>query len=401
MPDTPLPNQRRNVALLSMCWALVSTSMMMVVTVSALVGSMLSPDKSLFALPIALQWIGTALMTGPASFIMRALGRRNGFWIASVIMAVGAAIAVVAIVQGSFTLFCIASAAIGAGTGFTWYYRFAAAEVASDGFRAKAISLVLAGGVVAALAGPTLARYAVDWLTPYTFAGGFVAIIALHAGVAALLAFVRVPQPKPVEMTGARPMLVIARQPRFVVAVASGVVAYTVMVVLMSVTPRAMQMCGLTFADATHVIQWHVLGMYVPAFFTGYLINWLGVYRVIFIGGFLKVVCIGIAAAGESFMHFWAALLILGVAWNFLYVGATTLLTGTYTVAERAKAQAFNEVTIFVVVGIGTFFSGMALEGFGWTAVVLGTLPFVLVVMGGIAWLAWRGRNRQDTRHAT
>jgi MFS family permease len=393
--DAEPANPIRNVALLFSCWALVSTGMMMVVSVTALVADILAPNKTFFAFPIALQWLGTAGMTVPASFIMRRIGRRGGFLIASVLISCGAGLAILAIYEKDFWLYCVASMVIGFASGFSWYYRFAAAEVVAPKHKAKAISLVLAGGIVAAIAGPWLADFAVLWLQPVTFAGAFLAIVFIHCAVAFLLLFVRIQKPSALDLTGGRPMLEIAKQPKFIVAVASGVIAYAAMVLLMSVTPKAMAMCGLTFTQSTSVIQWHVLGMYVPSFFTGFLIARFGVFKVLMSGGALMIVCIGIAAAGQDYINFWASMLVLGVAWNFLYVGATTLLTDTYTTAERAKAQAFNELTVFVFAGAGIFISGMVLQNFGWTAVALGTLPFVVAALAGVAWVYAR-RSRKE-----
>lgn len=391
--EAPVPHFKRHLALLFCCWALMSISMMLVVSVSALVGNMLAVDKSLSALPIALQWVATAALTIPASFIMRRLGRRGGFVIASGAVILGAVLAISSIYYGAFWLFCIACFCIGAGTGFSWYYRFAAAEVAPDAWRSRAISLVLAGGIVSALVGPMLARTGMDMLAPMTFAGGFLIICLLQLAVLTILAFVRIPRPSAIQLQGGRPMSVIARQPKFIIAVIGGVVAYASMVLLMSITPLAMKMCGLDFNAATEVIQWHVLGMYIPAFFTGHLVRKFGVYRVMMAGGAAMIVCLIVAATGQEFWNFWVSLTLLGLGWNFLFVGATTLLTETHNVAERAKAQAFNEFCIFSITGAATFLSGQVLHNFGWTHVTVGTLPLVLLVLAAVGWLALREKR--------
>jgi MFS family permease len=389
----PLPHFKRHLTLLFFCWAGMSISMMLVVSVSALVGNMLAADKSLSALPIALQWGATAVLTVPASFIMRRLGRRGGFVIASGAVILGGICAMASIYYGLFWLYCVACFFVGAGTGFSWYYRFAAAEVAPDAWRSRAISLVLAGGIVSALVGPMLARSGMDLMAPYTFAGAFLIACFLQLAVLCLLVFVRIPRPSALQLQGGRPLGEIARQPKFVIAVIGGVVAYASMVLLMSITPLAMKMCGLDFNAATEVIQWHVLGMYVPAFFTGHLIRKFGLYPVMLAGGVAMVLCLGVAAAGQELIHFWVSMTLLGVGWNFLFVGATTLLTETHTVAERAKTQAFNEFCIFSVTGTATFLSGRVLHDFGWTEVALGTLPLVLVVLVAVGWLALRERR--------
>ncbi len=386
------PRFKLKLTLLSTSWALVTTSMMLVVSVTALVGNMLAEDKSLAALPVALQFVATALATVPASFLMTWIGRRNGFLVAALFMTTGAVTAVAAIYLGLFWLYCVACVLIGCAAAFSWYYRFAAAEAVPDSYKSRAISLVLAGGVVAAIFGPTLARYSKDMLEPLLFAGSFVSIVVLQFVVMVVLFFVKTPKPAAVDLKGGRPLMEIARQPKFIIAVIGGIIAYSVMVLLMSVTPLAMQMCGLDFSQATHVIQWHVLGMYVPAFFTGHLIKRFGVLPIMTAGVAANVACVGIAAAGQDFNNFLAALLLLGVGWNFLYTGATTLLTETYTPAERAKTQALNEFLIFIVVGGATFASGNVLQDHGWTTVNLAVLPLVIAVLFLIGWLSFRRR---------
>ncbi len=381
------PHYKRNVGLLFVCWALTSTSMMLLVTVSALVGASLAENKALLALPIAIQWYASAFFTIPASFIMARIGRRNGFLLAVTAMTVGAGLSLLAVYEGSFALFCFASLVVGFATGFQWYYRFAAAEVVPDFFRSRAISLVLAGGVVAAIVGPTLARFSVDWLAPVNFAGAYLAAIVIQAMIMTILLTVQIPRPPRMALRGGRPLVEIARQPKFMLAVAGGVIGYGVMVLLMSVTPKAMEMCGLSFAEATHVIQWHILGMYVPAFFTGHLIKRYGAQRIMLIGGLLNIVCLAIATVDIAFENFLVSLLLLGVGWNFLYTGATTLLTETYTLAERAKTQALNEFLVFGFVATATFFSGVTLHVYGWQNLAIGVLPLLLIVLAATVWL--------------
>jgi predicted MFS family arabinose efflux permease len=387
------PHFRRNLSLLAVCWSIVAITNMLNVSASALVGHMLAENKAFATLPIALQWVGIALCTVPASYVMSKIGRQGGFIVAGLIVCVGAGLAVLGIYERGFAIYSAGSLLLGAGQGFAWYYRFAAAEVAPPDWRSRAISLVFAGGVISALFGPSLADYSKDMLAPVTFAGAFVSIIALQALVIVLLLFIRIPRPAPTRFRGGRPLLEIARQPKFVVAALAGIVAYSGMVMLMSVTPLAMQICGLDFYQTTSVIQWHVFGMYVPAFFTGHLIRRFGVYRVMFAGGIAMAACVIIGVSGQAYIHFWAAQTLLGVGWNFLYVGATTLLTETYTAEERAKTQALNELLVFVVTGLAIFFSGQLLHNIGWSAVNLGALPLVLLTMGATAWLWAKSRR--------
>lgn len=389
------PRFRLVLALLTACWALVAISQMLVVSASALVGQMLAEDKLFATLPIALQWAGVAVCTVPASFFMSRVGRRTGFVVAALIYVFGCALAVLAVYRRDFALYCVASVFLGMGQGFAWYYRFAAAEAVPEAWKSRAISLVLGGGVVSALVGPTLADHAKDFLAPAVFAGTFATIGALQLVVIGLLVLIRLPKPPAAKFGAGRPMREIARQPKFIMAVTAGVVAYAGMVMLMSVTPLAMtEFCGLTFTQATTVIQWHVLGMYVPAFFTGYLIQRHGVYPIMALGGVAMALCLVVSLLGQTVWHFGVAQTLLGVGWNFLFVGATTVLTETYRPEERAKTQALNEFLIFVVTGAMILVSGKLLNAIGWAAVNWGALPLVLIVLGMTVYMWSQSRRR-------
>jgi MFS family permease len=390
------PNYKRNIALLSVGWALMTTSMMMVVSVTSNVGHMLAPAgmEELLALPAALQWGAMALLTVPFSFLMRKIGRRNGFFIAALLMISSAAVAIVAIYERSFWLYCVGSFGIGGAQSIAWYYRFAAAEMVPESYRSRAISLTLAGGVAAAFVGPTLADYSREALSPVLYAGSFAAIMCVQCITLIVLLLVRIPRPKQEDLKGGRPLLEIARQPKFIIAVGGGVVGYGVMVMMMSVVPYAMELCGHTFSDATSVIQWHVLGMYIPAFFTGHLIRKFGASRIMLLGGVANVGALVTAASGIELINFYIALALVGVGWNFLYTSATSMLTETYTVAERAKAQAFNEFLVFTFVGIAVLFSGFTLKTWGWTEVNLAALPLIGIVVLGAAWASLRKRRQ-------
>jgi len=386
--------------LLGTCWALHGISNLLLVSVIVLSGHMIAENKAFAALPVALQWSGNAIMAAPASFYMRRFGRRVGFWTAGLIIGTGASLAILALYQGQFIWLCVGGFLIGTGNAFNWYYRFAAAEVVPDHYKSRAISFVLAGGVVAALIGPSLADFSKDLLAPINFAGAFAAMIVANAISATILLFVRIPQPQAEELRGGRPIGQIARQPAFIVAVVGGAAAYGVMVLMMSVTPLAMMLHKHTFSDATFVIQWHVLGMYVPSFFTGHLIRKLGTLNIMLVGTVMIVVCIVVGYDGTSLTHFWVALATLGVGWNFLFIGATTLLTETYSVSERAKTQAFNEAVIFTTVGVSTFFSGTLLHEVGWRAVNLAALPAIVIVASAILWLMLRGAGKPSNAGA-
>ncbi len=383
---------RLNVGLLSGCFALVITGNVLLVTVTALVGQQLADDKSLVTLPAAFMWLGTAAGTMPASFLMRRIGRRAGFVVGAVIGMAGAALAAQAVYVESFALLCFGITLIGVYNGFSYYLRFAAPEVAPDAFRGRAISLVLAGGVVAALVGPWLAEASRDLVASHTFMGAFLAIGGLAAAVLVMVAFVDIPKPSAQALRGGRPLSEIARQPMFVVAVLGGVVSYGVMILLMTVTPLAMVENAHGFGAAALVIQWHVLGMYAPSFFTGHLIRRFGVLMVMAWGAVLIVACLGVALAGQAMVQFWLALTLLGVGWSFLYIGATTLLTEVHTIAERAKTQGVNEFVIFGVAGLCSYLSGSLHHYFGWDMLNLLALPPVLIVLAATLWLALRRR---------
>lgn len=383
----------RNVALLSACWALATSGNTILVSTAALTGFMLAPDKALATLPIAFQWAGTAAATIPASFLMRRIGRQKGFLVGIGFGMSGAALVILSLYLSAFGLLCLGIGLLGVYNGFNGYYRFAAADAVPENRHAWAISLTLAGGVVAAVLGPMLARATVDVIAPYKFMGAYLAIIGLAMVVSVLLAFVRIPPTPVADIEGPqRPLRAIARQPAFVVAVLGAAIGYGVMVLLMSVSPLAMVAQEHSFADATLAIQWHVVGMYAPAFFTGALIRRFGVLPIMLTGISLLVVCIAIAVSGTSVIHFWVSLALLGLGWNFCYVGGTTLLTETYTVAERAKVQALNDFLVFASAGFGSFFAGSLLHYFGWRVLNLSALPLVFLVAGATLWLMLRRR---------
>jgi len=378
----------RNVGLLSACWALTSTSNVVLATVSALAGYQLADDKALATLPATMMWIGTASATLPASFLMRRIGRRAGFMIGAVIGAAGALIATLAILYSNFYLLCAGVALNGVYNAFNYYYRFAGAEVADEAFRARAISLVLAGGVIGALAGPELSKWAGGLTAPVLFLGPFMTMAALATAVLAIVGFVDAPRSGAQARGGGRPLAEIARQPAFVVAVLGAIVAYGVMVLLMTVTPVAMIACGHDFADATFVIQWHVLGMFAPSFFTGHLIRRFGILAIMASGALLLAACCAVALSGLAVTNFWIALALLGLGWNFLYVGATTLLTEVHTSAERAKVQGANEFMVFGVAGVDSFFSGNLHFYFGWETLNLIALAPAAAALAAVLWLA-------------
>ncbi len=379
-----------NVLLLVLCQAIAATSMTLLFTVAALVGRDLLTDSTWATLPLALLQIAVMGATIPASLLMQRWGRSPGFAIGTLIGIGGAGLGAIAILSHSFVLFCLATSLLGVFNGFAGFYRFAAADAAQVSFRAQAISWVVAGGVIAAVVGPNLAKWSANWVPNATYAGAFGAIALLLGLTFPLLARVHIP-PLSAAQTQAlgdrRPLKQIARQPVFRVAVLGSMVGYGVMALLMTATPLAMTAIAHPFESAASVIQWHVLGMFAPSFFTGSLIARAGVLRIILCGVALNLLCVGINLAGTELMHFHLALILLGIGWNFMFVGSTTLLTETYTPAEQSKTQAVHDFLMFGFVAIATSLSGQLLNRMGWVAVNMAGVPPLLLVLVSVVWL--------------
>jgi MFS family permease len=387
--DQAADHTRRNVLLLALCQALTNSGTSMLITVASLAGFSLAPDKALATLPLALQWVATMATTVPASLLMRRLGRRIGLSVGALIFGSGGVLGVAALKIGSFELFSLACMCVGAGNAFAQYYRFAAADAAPDHFKSKAISLVLAGGVFAAIAGPELAKLTIAALLPALYAGCYATLTILALAILVVLQGVKIPRLTTQELReSGRPLRQIARQPVFIVAVLSAAVGYGSMTLIMTATPLAMTGCGFAFSDTATVIQGHVLAMFLPSFFTGSLIQRIGVLRIIALGSLLIGGCLVANMTGVAFANFSVGLALLGLGWNFMFVGGSTLLTRAYTTAERAKTQAANDFVVFTTSVIGAFSSGMLQSKFGWVAVNAGIAPAMLIALAGIAWFA-------------
>lgn len=385
---TAFARQKSNVLVLAAAQAAFGSVSILVMTLSGLVGLTLAADKALATLPIAFSVIGTAAATIPASHLMARIGRRAGFILGAGTGIAGGALSALAIALGDFGLFCLGNLVIGGYQGFAQFYRFAAAEVAGPAFRSRAISYVLAGGVVAAFAGPQVAKLTRDAVPDMPFFGAYVAAAALSLLAGVILMLLRMPQA--VEDGGAgeaRPLATILCQPLAIAAVTGSAVGYALMILVMSATPLAMVGHHHGVDDAASVIQWHVLGMFAPSFFTGSVIQRLGAPRVMLMGLALLAGHVAIAMQGVAFLHFASALVLLGVGWNFLYVGGTTLLTQTYRPAERAKVQALNDFLILGVVTAASFSSGALLHWFGWRALNLAAIPVIVATAAVIVWL--------------
>ncbi len=385
--STSSSNARFNVGLLAACQAMLMTNNATLIAVNGLAGLALAPTPSLATLPVTCWVVGGAIATMQASQYMKKVGRRVGLIRGASVGIFGAAICAAAIWQASFWLLCFGALVWGTYNAFGQYYRFVAAEVAAPDFKATAVSLVLAGGLVGGIVGPTLSRYTVDLAGP-KFAGAYLALIVFALATMAVLSRIRIPEPTEAEQSASgRPFAEIAAQPKYIVAVMAGAISYGVMNFLMTSTPIAMGVCGHPYGDAAFVISSHVVAMFAPSFFTGGLIRRFGTIQVMLAGAALNVVCIGIALAGVAVANFWWALVLLGLGWNFLYIGATTLLTETYRPEERAKAQGANETAIFVMMALSSFSSGMIVTNAGWEKVNYAATPLIAVVILALLYL--------------
>ena len=359
LPLAPVHRAGKNVAVLAACQALLLANNSTVIALNGLAGYVLAANKSLATLPVTAWVVGAALTTFFASLLMKRVGRRAGFTFGACMGMVGAVICSAALWLGSFWLFCFGTLVFGVYNAFGQYYRFAAADAASHDFKARAISYVLAGGLVGGIIGPTTSQLTID-LLPITYVAAYLSLIVFMLIVVLVLRWLDIPPLTEAEGkdTG-RPLARIVAQPVFMVAVLGGAFSYGVMNLLMTATPLAMSVCGHPYSAAATVISSHVVGMYAPSFVTGDLVRRFGASNVMLGGVAINLVCIGIALAGIDVAHFWAALVLLGVGWNFLYIGATALLTETYRPAERAKAQGANELFIFLTMASSSFSSGM------------------------------------------
>jgi len=390
----PLAQYRLNVFLLATAQGLYLVSAVTGITFAGLVGQMLADNKLLATLPLALMTVGTALSTVPMSLLMRRIGRRAGFMIGAASGATSGAIATYAIMQANFASFCVAMVFMGVYQACTQYYRFAAVESAPRDYVSRAVSFVLLGGVISALIGPTLAVSSRDLLAPVSFAGAF--LVSSGVSVLALIPMVFLKIPRPAEQpsaAGARPLKVIMRQPAFVAAVCNAATSYGLMILVMTTTPLAMTACSFPIADTGSVIQWHVLAMFVPSFFSGPLIHRFGVLPILYSGMALFGLSALFAISGIELLNFGGALILLGVAWNFLFVGGTTLLTEAYKPNEKAKTQGVNEFIVFGSAAIGSFSSGGLFNSSGWNAVNYGMAPFLVVTLAATIWYH-RGRSK-------
>lgn len=383
---------RKTVALLAGCQALLMVNNVTLIACAGLAGVALAPNRAMATLPATAYVVGSAMSSLPMSLLMKHQGRRAGFTLGAVFGMLGAAICACAMVIGSFWMLCFGTMVVGVYNASGQLYRFAAADAASEAFRSRAISLVLAGGIVGGVVGPELAKVTRPLLAQ-EFAASYASLIAF--GLLAILVLTRVDIPRLSEAernASGRPLGEIMRQPVFIVAALGAMIGYGVMNLLMTATPLAMDMCGLKFNDAAFVLEWHVIGMFAPSFFTGSLIKRFGVLNIMLAGMLLMAGSIAVSLSGVAFTQFWIALTLLGVGWNFLYIGGSTLLTEAAAPSERAKAQGANDMLVFCTMAISSASSGALVTQTGWQSMNLWGLPLLAITATATLWLAARRR---------
>ncbi|MBY0334766.1 MAG: MFS transporter [Acetobacteraceae bacterium] len=391
-PDAPRLDaaMRRNLLLLTVCQAIGQSANVIMLSVTALSVVTFFPHREFATLPTTMQHLGVMLGVFPAAALMMRRGRGFGFRTGSLAGMAGAALCAWGLVTAAFLLMCAGGLVLGYAVANTQMYRFAAVELAPPNYRAKVIAWVTTGGVVAGTLGPAIARLTYDAIVPL-YLGAYLSMAAIHAVVFLLMGLIRFPPPTRAQdnAVGAqRPLAEIASQPRYAAAVIAGMASWATMMFLMTSSPLAIVGCGLPDTEPPWVIFLHAMGMYVPSFFTGHLITRFGVVRVMAAGAAIMLAGVLVALAGLDAWHFRISLLLNGVGWNFLFIGATTLVTTCYRPAERGRAQALNDFLIFGVTAMSSFLAGVLQERIGWIALNWASLALVLVAFAAVAWLA-------------
>ncbi|WP_448203547.1 MFS transporter [Azospirillum sp. sgz302134] len=399
MPSPHSPG-RRDAWILALCQGLFTAAISIDLTLTGLTGYQLAPDKMLATLPFALITVSGAVITLAASFLMQRLGRRLGFTLGALSGAVGGAVSVWAVMHGDFWVFCVGTAAVGVFQAFAQYYRLAAADAVGPAEKSRAVSRVLTGGVAAAILGPLLAAWSKDLFPTALFAGAYlmVALLGLLSMVLLAVFYRDTPQHGADAAQVAeppRPLAVVVRQPIFVASVANNVIGSAVMMLVMTAAPLAAVAGHHSIDDGANIIQWHMVGMYAPSFFAGALIQRYGLAPMLFAGMALNVVCAAVAVASADLTAFTIALLCLGIGWNFMFVGGTTLLAQSYRPAERAKVQGVAELVRYVVTAAATLAAGPLLERYGWPALNVMVLP--MLALAALMTLWWMMAERRAT----
>lgn len=385
---------RGNVVRLAAAQALTGANSAVIFATGSIVGATLAPDMSLATVPLSMYVVGLAAGTLPTGAISRRFGRRWAFVIGTGLGTLTGLIGSLAILHASFALFCLATFLGGLYGSVAQSYRFAAADGASTAYRPKAVSWVMAGGVFAGVLGPQLVQWTMDIWSPYLFAFSFLVQAAVALIAMGIVAGVDMPKPAPADLHGGRPLLTIVTQPRFIAAALCGVISYPMMNLVMTSAPLAMKLCGLSLSDSNFGIQWHIVAMYGPSFFTGALIARFGAPKIVAAGLLLEAGAAGIGLSGITAMHFWATLIVLGVGWNFSFIGASALVLETHRPQERNKVQAFNDFLVFGMMAIGSFSSGQLLANYGWSAVNMVVFPPVAIGLVALSLASWARRRK-------
>lgn len=385
---------RVNVFILATCQMLFGATRTLLIATAPLIAYGIVENKGLATLPAALVIVGTALATMPASMLMRATGRRLGFMIGACFGALGGGIVIIGIVRADFWLLCLGTFTYGFFAAFGQYYRFAAADTAPPEFRSKAISLVLTGGVIAAVVGTSLAMAGQFMIPSDEFFGSYLFLIALTLLTVLVLLFLDIPNLTPSERSAQqRPLVAIMKQPIFIASTLAATMGQGAMNLLMTATPIAMTQAGHPFTATALVIQWHSIGMFAPGFITGSLIKRFGEVRIILIGVVLQVICVVVGLAGTGVVEFWFGMLFLGVGWNFAFTGGTSLLTTSYTPAERNKTQGAMSFINYTFVALVSLLSGALVHFLGWQWVNLSSIPLLVVAAVATVWYALAQRE--------
>ncbi|HTV70753.1 MAG TPA: MFS transporter [Rhizobiaceae bacterium] len=383
---------RRTAIILASSQAIIGSAAPIAISIGGLVGYyLLGPDKSLATAPITGYNVGVALGALPAAGIIRWAGHRNGFMIGTLVTAIGGLAATLAIFQSAFWFFAISLAVLGIGGAFVQQFRFAAADNAPPEFKARAISFVLAGGVITAILGPQIVIFTRELIAGAPFAGSFASILVLAAVGALILAFLRTENggqgDAGANISDARPLTEIVAQPRFAVALFCGVATFALMSFVMTGAPLAMVGCGFTPDQATLGISWHVMAMFAPSFITGRIIQHFGVERVIAAGLILLIICAAVALTGIQLWQFWTSLILLGLGWNFGFIGATAMVSNTYRPSEKGKAQGFHDFVLFTTVALASLASGAVYNAWGWDMLNWIVFPVSVSCLLALGWL--------------
>ncbi|MEO8118357.1 MAG: MFS transporter [Rhodoferax sp.] len=383
----------RHLWLLAICQGLFLTNNVTFIAINGLVGLSLAPLGWMATLPVMGYVVGGALSTGLVATTQHRFGRKLSFQLGLLVALASCLLCAYAAVNKNFWLLCAATVVAGYYNANANLYRFAAAELAGAAWREKAVSLVMAGGLIGAVLGPNLAQHT-RTLTNVPFAGAYLALAGVALLAMLVLAFIDFPPPSAKKSADrGRPLAEIMRQPAFVVAAVAGALGFGVMNLLMAATPLAMQLCGLPFSDVALVLEWHVIGMFAPGFFTGHLIKRFGALPIMGVGVALNALCIAVALSGVDLHQFLIALLLLGVGWNFLFTGSTTLSLQTYTPEEKDRAQGALNFCVFATLALSSFASGVLVTTRGWALLNYGSLVPVALTGAALVWLSLQQRR--------